>query len=339
VGYVLARWALALSLILGILALLLGYRVVAFLWLPLLAATLLLLRDTIPPEDLFTGVLIFTGLLVLAGVEVFFLKDFLCGCPPGSDTVGDYYRMNTLFKFYIQSWVLLGTGGAAALARLWPRVRARWSQPWRGIWIGAFAVLLASSLAFPILGTPARVNDRFPGERPPRNTLDGMAYMTVGVYTWPDASNPIELRYDYEAIRWMLGRIRGTPVVAEAPAGWYPVNGQNVGYDYYRAGGLRVASMTGFPTLLGQHQGEQRYGDQVGRRENEGKELFQTTDPARAQELIDRLHITYIYIGQLERTLFSPESLAKFDQMAADGRLEVVYQNPRVTLYKVAWRE
>ncbi len=335
IGYVLARWALGLSLIVGVVALVLGYRVVAFLWLPLLAATLLLFRNTASPEDLFTGALIFTGLLILAGVEVFFLKDFLCGCPPGSNTVGDFYRMNTLFKFYIQGWVLLGTGDAAALARLWPRVTSRWPRRWRAVWMSAFGVLLASSLAFPILGIPARVDDRFPGPRPPRNTLDGMAYMTVGVYTWPDPSNRIELRYDYEAIQWMLEHIQGSPVVAEAPAGWYQVKGQNVGYDYYRAGGLRVASMTGFPTLLGQHQGEQRYGDQVGRRERDGMELFQTPDIARTQELIDQLRVTYIYIGQLERTLFPPETLAKFDRMVAEGKLEVVYQNPKVTLYKV----
>ncbi len=333
--YVLARWALGLGALVGIVALLLNYRVVALLWLPLLAATLLLFRDTASPEDLFTGALIFTGLLILAGVEVFFLKDFLCGCPPGSDAVGDYYRMNTLFKFYIQAWVLLGTGGAAALARLWPRVMRRWPSHWRAAWSGAFAILLASSLVFPLLGIPARVNDRFPGARPPRNTLDGMAYMTVGVYTWPDSSNPIELRYDYEAIRWMLDHIQGTPVVAEAPASWYLVNGQNVGYDYYRAGGLRVASLTGFPGLLGQHQGEQRYGDQVGPRERDGVEFFQTTDLARAQALMDQLRISYIYVGKLERTLFSPESLAKFDQMVAEGRLKVVFQNEQVKLYRV----
>ncbi|MCS7222370.1 MAG: DUF2298 domain-containing protein [Anaerolineae bacterium] len=334
-GYVLARWGLGLGMLVGIAALLLNYRVVALLWLPLLAATLLLFRDTVSPEDLFTGALIFTGLLILAGVEVFFLKDFLCGCPPGSDTVGDYYRMNTLFKFYIQAWVLLGIGGAAALARLWPRVTDRWPSHWRIAWSGAFTILLASSLVFPLLGIPARVDDRFPGARPPRNTLDGMAYMTVGVYTWPDSNNPIELRYDYEAIQWMLDHIQGTPVVAEAPASWYLVNGQNVGYDYYRAGGLRVASLTGFPGLLGQHQGEQRYGDQVGPRERDGVEFFQTTDLARAQALMDQLRISYIYVGKLERTLFPPESLAKFDQMTAEGRLEVVFQNEQVKLYRV----
>jgi uncharacterized membrane protein len=352
---VLARWALGLGLVVGVLALVLGYRVVAFLWLPLLVAAVLLFRDTASPEDLFTGALAFTGLLVLAGVEVFFLKDFLCGCSPGSDSVGDYYRMNTLFKFYIQAWVLLGMGGATALARIadfrfsifdfgsskslaLQNRKSAIGNGWRIIGIGVFAILLASALVFPLLGVPARVDDRFPGPRPPRNTLDGMAYMTVGVYTWPDGDNRIELRHDYEAIQWMLDHIRGTPVVAEALAGWYPVKGQNVGYDYYRAGGLRVTSLTGLPGLLGQHQGEQRYGDQVGQREREGTELFQTTDAARTQALMDQLRITYVYVGKLERTLFSPESLAKFDQMVADGRLEVVFQNEQVKLYKVKWR-
>ena len=51
-----------------------------------------------------------------------------------------------------------------------------------------------------------------------------------------------------EAIRWLLDHVTGTPVVAEAPAGGYMVDGQSVTADYYRAGGLRAASFTGLPT-------------------------------------------------------------------------------------------
>ncbi|GAB4516209.1 MAG: hypothetical protein Kow0047_28150 [Anaerolineae bacterium] len=334
-GFVLTTWGVLVLALAGLIPLALGYRVVALLWLPLLAAFLLLWRNTSPPEDVFTAALIFTGLLVLAGVEVFFLKDFLCGCPPGSNTVGEYYRMNTLFKFYIQAWVLLGLGGGAALARLIPRARHQWHEAWRDLAAAVFVILFASSLAFPIQGIPERVNDRFPGPRPPRNTLDGMAYMTVGQYYWPDEQHLIRLSYDYEAIRWLWEHVHGSPVVAEAPAAWYPVGGRMVGYDYYRAGGLRVASMTGFPTLLGQHQGEQRYGEQVAQREREGVELFQTTDIERTQMLLRQLRVSYIYLGQLERILFPPEVLAKFDRMAQDGRLDVLYQNPAVTIYRV----
>ena len=131
----------------------------------------------------------------------------------------------------------------------------------------------------------------------------------------------------------------GTPVIAEAPAGGYVVDGASVGYDYYRAGGLRVASLTGFPTFLGQHQYEQRPGDQVGARFEQGKEFFATADSARARELMRDLHVGYVYVGALERLLFAPESLRKFDVMAELGDLAVVYRNPEVTIYRVETRD
>jgi uncharacterized membrane protein len=108
-----------------------------------------------------------------------------------------------------------------------------------------------------------------------------------------------------------------------------------VGYDYYRAGGLRVASLTGLPTLLGQHQGEQRYGWQTGPREQISREFWQTTDLERTRQIIDELHIDYVYVGQLERILFSPEQLGKFDAMVQSGEAEVVYENPGVTIYQI----
>ena len=53
---------------------------------------------------------------------------------------------------------------------------------------------------------------------------------------------------------------------------------------------------------------------------------------ARTQQIIDELQVDLIYVGQLERYLH-PDGVAKFEQMAADGMLRVVYQNERVTIY------
>ena len=293
-------------------------------------------RNGVNAADQFVAALFFTGLLILLGVEIVYLKDFLCGCSGGffSKTHGEWYRMNTLFKFYIQSWVILGVAAGAALPWLADKA-AGWRRGWRWAWFGLLGILLTLGLIFPIFGTKSRVNDRFPGPRPPRTTLDGMAFMSVGRYSWPDGSHVIALKDDYDAIRWLQEHVTGTPVLAEAPASWYQLNGQNVGYDYYRAGGLRVASLTGLPTLLGQHQGEQRYGQQVGPREKIAREFWQTTDMTRLRQIIDELHIDYIYVGQLERMLFSPEQLAKFDVLVQSGEAEIAYQNPSVTLYKI----
>ncbi len=365
---------LLLTVIIGVALAALGYWVIALL-LPLttLAAFFLFRKNhtrkgintptsrihnpsvrenDVTPADQFVAALFFTGLLILLGVEIVYLKDFLCGCGPDffSKSHGEWYRMNTLFKFYIQVWVILGVAAGAALPWLVEKIGltqsrqdARekeskeniWRRGWRWAWMGTLGVLLALGLVFPILGTKSRVNDRFPGPRPPRTTLDGMAFMSVGQYNWPDGSHVIKLKYDYDAIRWLQEHVTGTPVLAEAPASWYQLNGQNTGYDYYRAGGLRVTSLTGLPTLLGQHQGEQRYGWQVGQREQVSREFWQTTDLNRARQIIDDLHIDYIYVGQLEQTLFSPEQLAKFDALVQSDEAEIVYQNPKTTIYRI----
>jgi uncharacterized membrane protein len=48
--------------------------------------------------------------------------------------------------------------------------------------------------------------------------------------------------------------------------------------------------------------------------------------------------VDYIYIGQLERILFPEESLYQFDALAAEGSLEVVFENPEVRIYRVLSR-
>lgn len=328
---------LALAVLGGVALAFLGYPVVGLL-LPLvvLTAVFLFRRRRTDAAGQFRALLVFTGLLVALGVEIFYLKDFLCGCGPGlfSRQHGDYYRMNTLFKFYIQVWVLLGLAAAAALPDLIEAV-SRWRSRWRPAWQGVLGFLLALGLVFPVVGTISRVDDRFPPPVPPRNTLDGMAFMRVGRYSWPNPNHVIELRYDYEAVRWLQDNVTGTPVLAEAPASWYTVDGEHVGYDYYRAGGLRAASLTGLPTFLGQHQGEQRFGEQTGPREALGREFWETTDLARLRQIIAELGVDYIYIGQLERILFNEAQLAKFDVLVELGEAQIVFQNDGVTILKL----
>lgn len=314
-GYLLGMYGLIAMIVMAAGLALIGRWVMAWLVVPLYITGLLFLRRNATPEEHFTNLLVFTGLGILLGTEVVFLKDFLGG--------SDYYRMNTLFKFYIQVWVLFGLAGAVGVYAIWRYLQDRVSPRSRTIWTSVFAVLLFSASVYPVLGTAARVNDRFPGQRPAVGTLDGMAYMRVGSYTWPDPSNRIELQYDYQAIQWLLENVQGTPVVAEAVL------------PYYREGGLRVASYTGLPTLLGAHQSEQRYGWQVGQRDGRAKEFFNTPDLNRARELIRQLNISYIYVGQLERTVYDSGGLAKFERMREAGELELVYENSEVKIYRV----
>jgi uncharacterized membrane protein len=186
-------------------------------------------------------------------------------------------------------------------------------------------ILLVAGLVYPVFGTRTRVDDRFPDEnnRPPIGTLDGLAYMTAGVFEWP-AGNPINLRYDYEAIRWLQDNVTGTPVLAEAKIG------------YYREGGMRVAAYTGLPSVLGGlHQNEQRPPSQVGQRDGLFNEFWYTTDPVRAEQLIRQLGIAYIYVGQLERAVYGATVADKFEELRQQGLLSVEYENDETTIYQV----
>jgi YYY domain-containing protein len=308
-------WGLLLLLAVASLWAWKGYWVLV-LMIPLLAlVAVLIVQRKMSVERRFVLALTFTAYLILVGVEFFYLKDHLDGDQQG------WWRMNTLFKFYLQVWSMLGIAVGVSLPGIW-RATERWRVGWRGVWTAVFALLLVSVLLYPLLGTPVRVADRFPGQRPPIGTLDGMAFMTVGTYTWPDDSNLIALWGDYQAIRWLQDNVPGTPVLAEAPIG------------YYREFGVRASSFTGLPTLLGMHESEQRYGAQVGLRSAQARDLFNTADEERTLELIRELGVEYVYVGPLERTEY-PLASPKFEQLAAQGYLQVVYQNDLVTIYQV----
>jgi uncharacterized membrane protein len=186
-----------------------------------------------------------------------------------------------------------------------------------------FVLLLAASLAYPLWGTPARLSQRLIGWRPPFGTLNGLDYMRNGVYTWPDESQHIELKYDWDAIQWLLANVRGNPVVAESAE-----------VDYYRAGGTRVASLTGISGLRGMHEGEQRAGAELGEREQLHREFWNTQDETRTMDLIDQLQISLIYVSELERHQH-PDGVQKLERMAQQRLLDTLYSNAGVTIYGV----
>lgn len=252
--------------------------------------------------------------LVLLGTELFYLKDWLAG--------GSAYRMNTVFKFGIQAWLLLSAaGGALALRRASSAEPGGLLSGWRVPAVG-LAVLAA---VYPLLGTATRVSNRFPSGSPPVGTLDSFAFMSVGAHFWPDDANPIVWAPEQEALQWLRDNVEGTPVVAEAALG------------YYREGGSRVATYTGLPIPLGpQHEGEQRPKAPLGTRSTLVQLLYTSNSPEETLGMAERLGVSYIYVGQLERIAYGGEAVsAKFALMATQGTLETVFDNGTVAIYRV----
>ena len=166
-----------------------------------LAAAVRWLPGTRPdgPCLIFAALMAATALGLALGLEFFRVAE-------------DIERMNSIFKFYLQVWVLLALASAYLLWRMWhDRPAVRTGAPVRrAAWLCVLVLLLVSAAVYPVLGTRARVGDRFQGRTLPL-TLDGTAYAESAVYR--DREGEIDLGLDFQGIRWLRENVVGSPVV------------------------------------------------------------------------------------------------------------------------------
>jgi uncharacterized membrane protein len=95
---------------------------------------------------------------------------------------------------------------------------------------------------------------------------------------------------------------------------------------------------TGNPSIVGwdYHQRQQRPAqtDEIRQRTADVQELYSTTDPARAHELLRAHRAEYAVVGPLERAYF-PSGTDLWRR--GEGRYwRLVYANPGVRIYRVA---
>jgi YYY domain-containing protein len=259
--------------------------------------------------------LLVTGAMMLSlGVELVVLE-------------GDIGRMNTVFKFYLQVWILLSIAAAVSLAWVWRQAR-RWELGWRQLWWGVTAVLLLGAALFLPLGVRARAIDRMAAST--GFTLDGMAFMKDAViHDGPeDELQEISLSGDYHAIRWMQANVEGSPVILEG-----------LGRREYLWAN-RVSIYTGLPAVVGWrwHQAQQRAGvggEMVNWRRDDVNAFYDTTSVDRAEEILDRYAVRYVYVGAYERAYYDSSGLGKFDRMVDEGLLRLVYDAAGVRIYEM----
>ena len=264
----------------------LGIHIVWFV-LPLVAwAGVLMLRPETSDTKRFVLFLFGTALLLTLTVEIIYV-------------IGDIGRMNSVFKFYLHAWLLFSVSAAAALGWLLPQV-GRWKSNGRAIWQVALAFLLMVAGLYPLVGSFAKIEDRMSADAP--HSLDGMAYMQTATYY--DEGAELKLSEDYAAIRWMQENIPGSPVIVE---------GNQVEYHW----GTRYTIYTGLPSVVGWnwHQRQQRTivpHDWVYERVDGTHEFYLTEDIAWAQDFLQRYDVSYIVLGQFERTKYTGAGLEKF---------------------------
>jgi uncharacterized membrane protein len=234
---------------------------------------------------------------------------------------GDIGRMNTVFRFYLQTWMLWSVVGAVGLYRAYGALARSSHQYWRYVWTIVGACLILACLVYPIVGTFARVSNRF--DPTIKLTLDGAAYMVPAVYN--DNGHKLMLFKDLEGIRWLQNNVQGSPVVLDGRAPLY-------------RWGSRVSVYTGLPTVLGWdwHQIQQRasYSSLVEQRARDVSDIYSSLDINRKRTLLAAYNVRYIYIGELEQAYYNAAGLAKFDTMIGDG-LKLVYDRYGVKIYEV----
>jgi YYY domain-containing protein len=250
----------------------------------LTASPSLVTRHSLLP---FPFLLLTLGTLLILAPEFVYLRDQFG------------YRINTVFKFYYQAWMLLSLVAAFGVGYTLQRLRG-FADVMVRVLIG---VVIFCGLLYPVFGLITKTNN----------------FKPVFGYDLNDFTRiQRENADDAAGIEFLLTQPEG--VVAEAIGG---------GYSYYG----RVSTHTGYPTVLGWigHEAQWRGGYQLhGTREADIELLYATPRWEEAQTIIERYNIRYIFIGNLERTsmLVNEEKFALYLTPVFQQGSTIIYEAP-----------
>lgn len=210
------------------------------------------------PPSAFVLLIITIGALLVLAPEFVYLRDQFG------------YRINTVFKFYYQAWMLWSLAAAFGAAVL--------LQNLRGVANIAFRVLIGlvvfSGLLYPVFGLMTKTNNFKP-----------VFGFTLDDFDRVQRETPDEAA----AVEFLLTAPDG--IIAEA-----------VGDGY--SGYARISMLTGLQTVLGWpgHEAQWRgTSEPQGTRREDIERLYVTARWDEAQAIIKQYNIRYIYIGVLER--------------------------------------
>ena len=223
------------------------------------------------PSVLFVFLMIFTGVVLTLSVEFVYLRDVFST------------RMNTVFKFYFQAWVMMACASAYGVWWLLNRGDKVIGAVGKYTFLGLAVVLIAAGMFYPVFAFNDRVN---------------------GFKTVDDAGNPLGIpnldgtsamarrsQDDWAAITWLKENVSGAPVILETPGGSYTYEG-------------RISALTGFPAVLGwsAHEGQWRgsYTEQ-GKREPDIAIIYTSRDDQKTLDLLHKWKVKYVILGDTER--------------------------------------
>jgi YYY domain-containing protein len=300
-------WAVLLGTL--VFGLIIGFPLLVLLPLALYTAALALERAD-HPADAFALAGFALICLVCLGTEVVYIRDVF------------EMRMNTIFKFYYQAWLVWGLLAGYAgwrLAGAWPKNQEPRTENRLPAARGSRFLVLGSTLLFALFLTGALV---YPWMTAGKSFREGQR-------SGLDGKTPTERTPEGAAsIEWLRANVPGDAVVLEAVGDDY--DGRGIGAN-------GVSASTGLATVLGWpgHQDQWRGGDPavhalIDPRKADVATIYSSTDTAAARDLLRKYGVDYIYVGPAERATYPAEGFAKFDQLG-----DPVFQQGDVTIYRV----
>ena len=255
-------------------------------------------------------------LLILAcglvlGCEFVAVKDFYGG---------DSLRLNTVFKFHMQGWVMLAIVCAFLCHRLVHPHGAEDSatqtlnQNRKSLLLsllkGIQVCLVILAVGWTLIGTWAVMKVKCSNfENSP--TLDGLAYALPEASGGDRPGGPRDMSTDdANAILWLLDLQRfdydENRLILEAPGDPYSIYG-------------RVSAFSGIPTLVGVPNHESIWNRQknealssMNQRQREAETIYRTNDFRKSKELLEKHRVTHVFWGTVERNKFGANAGRKF---------------------------
>lgn len=239
------------------------------------------------------------GLGLTLSVEFFYLRDIFGA------------RMNSVFKFYFQGWVLMGCASAYAV---WWILNVGCQRIFiRVIFTSVVAVLVTACLVYTVMGIYSRVHGF---EFPPN--IDASATV-AGDYPGHWNSYPD----DWAAIQWLNQHAPGVPTILEASEG-----------SYHHAG--RISAFTGFPSILGWGDHEYQWrGDfqEQSRRLADIQSIYTSSDPEETLALLDKWKVEFVILGRTERDMIH-NSCRQAERICSVGQAEEKFNRLLVLVFK-----
>jgi YYY domain-containing protein len=223
-------------------------------------------------------------------------------------------RINTIFKFYYQAWIVFGIAAAFGVSAFFASDDAHRPTRWMPAGMSVLVVgVVLLTLPYLIFGFYTRgwVENGKRTQTDPVLTLDGTSQMPL-------------TQDDYDAVMCLADLVEGDDaVVAEAEL------------HAYRSHYARVGSITGIPIVLGWrgHQGQWRgptYNATVGARPQDIQELYTDLRWDVARDIIERYDIDYIMFGATEQQQYGSAGEEKFRE-----QLPIVCEYGTARVYRV----